>query len=124
MSKYRNVKVELDGYKFDSKREAEYYKELCLRKKAGDVKEFKIKPKFFVIIHSPKKEELHYIDWWPGGMKKDYPRFFKNVNVLFAYTPDFIVDGQLVDVKGFETPVFKLKAKILAALGLPVKVVK
>src|SRR4030067_216667 len=118
MNKYRNVKVELDGYKFDSKREAEYYQELCLRKKAGDVKEFEIKPAYEVGIR--KYDQMHYLQC----RRKGKPSQAIWGQTVFTYTPDFVVDGELVDVKGFETPVFKLKAKILAALGLPVKAFK
>ncbi len=36
-SKYRNVKVVIDGERFDSKREAAYWSELKLREKAGEI---------------------------------------------------------------------------------------
>lgn len=37
-SKYRNVKTVIDGETFDSKREANYWRELKLREKAGDIR--------------------------------------------------------------------------------------
>lgn len=37
-TKYGNKKVEIDGKKFDSMHEAEYYRELTLRRAAGEVK--------------------------------------------------------------------------------------
>ena len=36
-SKYRNVKVVVDGMTFDSKREAQYWRELQLRERAGEI---------------------------------------------------------------------------------------
>jgi len=36
-SKYGNTETEVDGEKFDSKKEAEYYKTLLLRQKAGEI---------------------------------------------------------------------------------------
>jgi hypothetical protein len=36
-SKYRNVKVEINGEKFDSKREANYWVGLKMREKAGEI---------------------------------------------------------------------------------------
>lgn len=36
-SKYRNVRVVVDGEKFDSKREAAYWQQLKYREKAGDL---------------------------------------------------------------------------------------
>lgn len=123
-SKYHNVKVEFDGYLWDSIREKEYYQELCLRKKAGDVEEFEVKPKYWVCIQrndgSPGDDYLAFIsDTKP---QKDW-----DADILFTYTPDFVVDGELIDVKSPATEkdsTFRLKARILAALGLPVKVVK
>src|SRR5439155_23402867 len=36
-SKYRNVRIVVDGDTFDSKREAQYWMELKLREKAGEI---------------------------------------------------------------------------------------
>jgi hypothetical protein len=85
-SKYNNVRCELDGITFDSKAERNYYIELDLMKKAGLVKWFNRQPSFLL----------------PGGIR---------------YRPDFVVcdkDGlvYVVDVKGMETGVFKLKQKL------------
>ncbi|MFD0770128.1 DUF1064 domain-containing protein [Bacillus sp. CGMCC 1.60114] len=46
MNKYRNKKVELDGYVFDSKAEADYYKRLKGRQAAGEILSFEIQPSF------------------------------------------------------------------------------
>src|SRR5690625_1523531 len=45
-SKYRNRRVKLDGHTFDSKAEARYYSQLKLRKRAGDIKDFKLQPRY------------------------------------------------------------------------------
>lgn len=37
-NKYRNKRVERNGYKFDSVREADYYDELCVLRAAGEIK--------------------------------------------------------------------------------------
>jgi len=39
-SKMRNIKTEVDGMLFDSQKEANYYCELKLRKKAGEIVDF------------------------------------------------------------------------------------
>lgn|SRR5574341_536647 len=122
MRKYRNVKCEMDGLKFDSKREMAYYQELKLRKKAGDIKFFSVKPILKIISYkkmwpTKRREQVIGYVWGRTFNKKEW-------NLLFSYTPDFVVDGEVVDVKGFITPEFRLKAKILAALGMPVKIVK
>ena len=46
VSKYRNVKVKIDGLTFDSKHEAQHYAELKLREKAGEITQLQIKAPF------------------------------------------------------------------------------
>lgn len=45
-SKYKNVKVTIDGHKFDSKREAAIYAELKLREKAGEIRNLQLQVPF------------------------------------------------------------------------------
>lgn len=85
-SKYNNKRIKLDGHLFDSKKEADYYCELKLRLSAGDIRGFCIQPKFILTAD-------------------------------IIYIADFIVfenDGnvRIVDVKGIETDVFKLKKRL------------
>lgn len=47
-SKYKNKKVIIDGIKFDSIKEANYYKNLILLKKAGHVIDFKLQPRYLL----------------------------------------------------------------------------
>jgi hypothetical protein len=42
-SKFNNVKSEIDGHTFDSKKEAEFYGSLKIKKNAGLIKDFKLK---------------------------------------------------------------------------------
>lgn len=95
-NKYNNKKIEYDGYKFDSKKEAEFYKKLKALQKAGKVKEIEVHPKF----------ELQ-------------PSFKKNGKTYRAinYYADFLVyysDGitKLYDTKGKRTEVYKIKKKL------------
>lgn len=95
-SKYNNQKTVVDGIEFDSIKEAEYYCKLKILKKAGEIKDFGLQPRF----------ELQ-------------PAFEKN-GVKYqpiTYVADFVIvnnDGttDVVDVKGFETQVFKIKRKL------------
>lgn len=85
-SKYRNKPTMVDGKRFASKAEAKYYVGLLARFMAGEVK---------IIIRQPS------IDL-PGNIK---------------YRADFLIvldDGSvdIIDVKGFITKEFKLKAKL------------
>lgn len=116
-SKYGNKKVEYNGYLWDSIREKSYYQELCLRKKARDIIDFWIKPKVSVFLD----EEMGLSWCWKV---KPSP----NSQLLFIYIPDFVIidyEGniqEIIDVKseGTITDVFKLKRKILEALGVKI----
>ena|SRR5690606_10735870 len=95
-SKYNNKKVILDGIKFDSKKEAEYYCQLKLLKQAGKIKDYRLQPRY----------ELQ-------------PAFKKNGKKYRAitYIADFAIannDGttDVIDIKGVETQVFKIKRKL------------
>lgn len=95
-NKYGNVKTEVDGIKFDSKKEAEYYCQLKLLKQAGEIKDFGLQPRY----------ELQ-------------PTFRKNgtTHRSITYVADFIIDNndgttEIVDIKGMETQVFKIKKKM------------
>lgn len=95
-SKYGNKKVTLDGHTFDSKAEARYYSELKLRQKAGEINFFELQPKYTV----------HH------GFEKNGVKFRPII-----YIADFEIhhrDGsiEVVDVKGVQTQVFKMKEKL------------
>ena len=92
-SKYGAKKTRVDGICFDSKREADYYCELKLRQRSGDILGFCRQPRFPLISDSDEQTE---------------------------YVADFIVfnvDGipDVIDIKGMETDVFKLKHKLFKA---------
>jgi hypothetical protein len=51
-NKYNNLKVVIDGYTFDSKKEAEFYGSLKLKKQAGFIKDFKMQVKYEIKINN------------------------------------------------------------------------
>ncbi|MBQ9659519.1 MAG: DUF1064 domain-containing protein [Clostridia bacterium] len=85
-SKFKAKKTKIDGYTFDSQKEAEYYSELKIKLKANEIKGFCIQPTF---ILAP---ELKYI--------ADFI-VFKN-------------DGtsEIIDTKGFRTKEYIAKKKV------------
>ena len=92
-SKYRNVKVDLDGHKFDSKKEANRYAELKMLMRAREVTDLEVHPRYDLIINGTK---------------------------ICSYIPDFRYKraGALVieDVKGVRTKEYLLKKKLMKAL--------
>lgn len=107
-SKYRAKKTEADGITFDSQREAQYYYELKLRKRAGHIKDFELQPVY--VLLDPYK----------------HPETGKRVQGI-KYRADFLVtypDGsqEVIDVKGVRTAEYKLKKKLFESkYGVPIK---
>lgn len=95
-SKYGNKKTEIDGIKFDSKLEAEYYQLLKFQKAHGHIQDFELQPRYQL------QESFKF-----NG------KTYRAIN----YVADFKItqnDGSLVvvDCKGVQTDVFKMKAKM------------
>lgn len=91
--KYNARKVEYDGMMFDSKKEMQRYSELKLLETAGEISQLELQPSFEIVVNGQR---------------------------ICKYRADFryIEFGRPIveDVKGFKTPVYKLKAKLFKAL--------
>lgn len=99
-NKYGNEKTVVDGIKFDSKLEAEYYQLLKFKKAQGHIQDFKLQPRY-TLQETFKRDEKTYRS--------------------ITYVADFEIiqnDGSVVvaDCKGMMTDVFKIKAKIFTKL--------
>jgi hypothetical protein len=95
-NKYHNKKIETEDGKFDSKYEYQKWCELKLLEKAGEI----------------------------SNLKRQYPitllpKITLNGNTILPvkYIADFIYDEKgktiIVDTKGYETPEYKIKKKLL-----------
>lgn len=111
-SKYRNVKVEIDGEKFDSKREAAYWQELKLREKAGEITGLERQLPF--ALYAPALGD-------PGT----------NVEVAsyiadFQYFDHATGATHVVDIKGGkETAMFALKRKwLFLQSGIEIEIIR
>ena len=97
-SKYNNKKIKIDGHCFDSIKESKFYEELKLRLIVKDILGFCVQPKFILA---------------------------DNV----SYKPDFIVfekdNTRIIDIKGMETQVFKIKKKLFEEkFNLKIEIIK
>lgn len=104
-SKYRNVKAQVDGIKFDSKREAARYSELKLMQRAGLISELELQ-KEFVVIPAQKGERA------------------TKYRADFSYIDE---DGNHVteDVKGILTSEYIIKRKLmLKEHGIKIREIK
>lgn len=94
-NKYGAKRTEVDGIHFDSKMEAEYYRQLMLLQRAGVITDLELQPQFVLLDPFTKNG--------------------KRVNGI-VYRADFqYKEGAktvIVDVKGAKTEGFKLKKKL------------
>jgi len=101
-SKFNNVKVDIDGHNFDSKKEAEFYGQLKIKKNAGLIKDFQMQVRYDIIVNSI---------------------------MIGKYFLDFLIennDGSIeyIDIKGkdsktnkfIKTGVFALKKRLVEAI--------
>lgn len=90
-TKYNNKKIWIDGFCFDSQQEAKYYLTLKLLMKAGVIKGFCRQAAFIVVEGDDQTRGTEY--------KADFIVFYSDNT------------WQIIDTKGFETEVFKIKHK-------------
>ena len=96
-NKYGNKKFVVDGYTFDSKKEARRYGELKLLVRAGKIKDLVLQPKFELIPTIRTETETL--------RKVSYIADFKYID---------LESGKVIveDVKGFKTDVYLLKKRL------------
>ena len=100
-SKYHAVKTQVDGITFDSKKEAKRYTDLKFLERTKQIKNLQLQVPYILIE------------------KSQYGRAIK-------YVADFVYEEnghQVVeDTKGFRTPVYRLKKRLLAEkYGIEIK---
>ena len=102
-SKYRNKRIICDGIKFDSQKEAQRYRELCLMERAGELTALKLQPRYKLAV---------------GGIPLRYPSGRQVTYVAdFEYQRKGEYGRTIEDVKGMKTPVYKIKQAIMMAMG-------
>lgn len=97
MNKYHNKKVIVNGYKFDSKKEANYYNQLKLLQRAGLIRDLELQ-KTFILQPSFKLNN----------------KTRRNITYKADFTYFSIEDNKIhvIDVKGFKTDVYNIKKKM------------
>lgn len=101
MTKYRAKKVQMDGFAFDSQMEARRYVQLKLLLRAKEIRDLEVHPSFVILVNG-----------------------FVVCKVVLDF--GYLNKGVLTyeDVKGFDTPISKLKRKLLkASRGIDVQLI-
>ena len=115
-SKYKAVKTTIDGITFDSKKEAKRYTELKLLEKTGMITHLELQPEYQITINGAKickyKADFRYFTVRAENNERSYNS--KGEWQTPTMTGD--KEGQIVeDVKGFKTPIYRLKKKLVEA---------
>lgn len=104
MTKYKSIKTTIDGITFHSKRESVYYSDYKLLEQSGEITHLELQPKYPIVING-KKICTAIFDF----------RFREK-------------DGRsrVIDVKGMDTPVSRLKRRMVEAMypGVTVELAK
>ncbi len=126
MSKYKSRKVRIGNEVFDSKKEAERYKQLLMLQKAGVIRDLKRQVKY-ILIPSQYAESTEV---YKKGAKKGQRKRGKLLEKECAYIADFVYkrgsEAVVEDVKGYRGggayAVFVIKRKLmLEKYGIRVK---
>lgn len=106
VTKYGNIPATYRGETYDSRAEVAYAQHLERLQAAGQIRSWR-RGRVWTLVDGPRRADR------------------------ITYTPDFEVEGpdgalRCVDVKGVETDVFKLKARLWRAVypGIPLEVVR
>ena len=115
-SKYKAVKTTIDGITFDSKKEAKRYTELKLLEKAGHITHLELQPEYQITINGAKickyKADFRYFT----VRQENNEQYYNSKGEWQTPTMTGDKEGQIVeDVKGFKTPIYRLKKKLVEA---------
>lgn len=105
-SKYGNRKTIIDGIKFDSIKEGEYYKHLKVIDKMGLIEKLELQVKFpYTITYSQ------------NGLEMSKKAFYR-ADFVVTYVSDKTIGQKVavIDVKGTRTAEYKRKKKIIEHL--------
>lgn len=93
-SKYKAKKTTIDGITFDSKKESKRYLQLKAMEKVGAISKLQLQVPFVLIEKSSYGRSIKYV--------ADFVYYNKNGSKVVE------------DVKGVQTPVYKLKKRLMA----------
>jgi hypothetical protein len=103
-SKYKNQRTEIDGFTFDSLKEAKRYCELKLLMRGGVISNLRLQVPYELI---PAQK---------GGIRKELPMIYK---ADFVYIENGI--EIIEDAKGVLTDVYRIKRKLMKLIGKEIK---
>lgn len=114
-NKYKNTKIEYDGYTFDSKKEYRRYLMLRFRQDAGEISNLEIQVPYLLIPAQYEETDEVYKKGPKAGQKKQGKCIEKEVKYIADFR--YIENGEVVveDAKSpvTRTPQYILKRKLM-----------
>jgi hypothetical protein len=112
--KYRAVPTVIDGIRFASKKEAARYGQLKMLEKAGEIRNLTLQPVYPLFAHTrtiTQRGKLTYEAVKCGTYKADFRYEVQGLSASENERWHAVIE----DVKGFKTPVYRLKKKWVEA---------
>ncbi len=91
-SKYKARRESIDGYLFDSQAEAARYRELKLLERAGQIRQLRVHPRYEIVVNGQK---------------------ICVVEADFEFYDQLEERMRVIDVKGLDLPISRLKRKLV-----------
>lgn len=109
-SKYGAKKIEIDGIIFDSKKEGRRYQELKMLQKAGEISNLQRQVKY-ILIPAQREPDTE----GPRGGKIKGKLLERECSYIadFVYKDVYTGEWVIEDTKGFRTPEYKIKRKMM-----------
>ena len=113
-SKYRAVKETVDGFTFASRREAKHYRDLLMMGQLGIVRNLELQPAFPIVLNGVR------IATYVADFRYELEEMVEDDVIAdrgaFQVARVHLVWRDVIeDVKGFKTPVYRLKKKLVEA---------
>jgi beta-xylosidase len=119
--KYRAVPTVIDGIRFASKKEAARYCDLKMLEKAKQIRKLELQPVYPLFAHTrtiTERGKMHYEAVKVATYKGDFRYEVKGLSACENERWHAVVE----DVKGFKTPVYRLKKKwVEAQYGIEIR---
>ena len=114
--KYKAIKTTVDGKTFDSKKEAKRYTELKLLEKSGMITHLELQPTYQITVNGVDickyKADFRYFT----VRQENREQYSNSKGEWIVPTKTGDKEGEIVeDVKGFKTPIYRLKKKLVEA---------
>lgn len=126
-SKYHNRKIEINGIRFDSRKEAKRYVQLMHAMRVGAIRDLRLQVDFtlqeaYTDWHGNRIRAIRYRADFTYQLTGDFPASISAEDrELWRRYIESGKETVVEDVKGVKTQVYKLKEKLMAQKGIGIR---